>query len=78
MNAAKKISKADAKLLARLQSFAGGLDILGCDVRIDAGSVYMTRRVHGSDDIRFHNVGRSVESAEWIEGRMKAIESEIE
>ena len=78
MTTTKKLTKANAKLLDRLTKFADTLDILGCGVQIDGDTVYMTRRVHGSDDTRFHNVGGTRHPAEWIEARMKAIESEIE
>ena len=79
MNAtAKKLTKTETKLLNTLLAYADTLDICDCGVEIDNGTVYMTRTVHGYEGKKFHNVGGSNHPAEWIQARMKAIESEIE
>jgi hypothetical protein len=77
MNATKKLTKAEIKLLDRLTKFADTLDIYGAEVRFDDGTVYLICRTHGFDDARFCNVGGTRHPAEWIEARMKAIEAEI-
>ena len=79
MNAASdKLTKAETKLLDTLQAYADTLDILDCGVVIDRGTVYMCRSIRGYEGMRFHNVGGTNHPVEWIEARMKAIESEIE
>ena len=79
MNAtAKKLTKAETKLLNTLLAYANTLDICDCGVEIDNGTVYLTRTINGYDGKTFHNVGSSNHAAEWIQARMKAIESEIE
>jgi hypothetical protein len=77
MNAINGLNKWEMNVLDRATKFAETLDIYGAEVRIDAGVVYLVRRIHGSDEVKFHNVGRSHEDAEWIEKRMKAVELQI-
>jgi hypothetical protein len=79
MNAAStKLTKAETKLVNTLQAYADTLDICDCGVVIDNGTVYMCRTIRGYEGAKFHNVGGTNHPVEWIQARMKAIESEIE
>jgi hypothetical protein len=71
------IATNQANLVAKLQAFAGTLDINEATVKQVEGGVFIEFRLHGEDCGRFRYLGLATDGIRKIKAAMKEVESQL-